>query len=30
MGIDPTQHLSNAGRPVQLVAGGEPIKELFA
>jgi hypothetical protein len=30
MGIDPAQHLHNAGRPVQLVAGGEPIKELFA
>ena len=29
MGIDPSQHLYNAGRPVQLVAGGEPIKELF-
>lgn len=30
MGIDPTQHLHHAGRPVQLVTGGEPIKELFA
>jgi uncharacterized protein (DUF1501 family) len=29
MGIDPEQHLHNAGRPVQLVAGGQPIKELF-
>jgi hypothetical protein len=31
MGIDPAQHLhSNTGRPVQLVTGGQPIKELFA
>jgi hypothetical protein len=31
MGIDPTQHLhANAGRPVQLVSGGQPIRELFA
>ncbi|HEX4792344.1 MAG TPA: DUF1501 domain-containing protein [Humisphaera sp.] len=31
MGIDPTQMLQNsAGRPVQLVNGGHPIKELFA
>jgi hypothetical protein len=31
MGIDPTQVLHNtAGRPVQLVNGGKPIKELFA
>jgi len=31
MGIDPTQMLTNsAGRPVQLVNGGLPIKELFA
>jgi hypothetical protein len=31
MGIDPHQHLhTNTGRPVQLVAGGNPIKELFA
>jgi uncharacterized protein (DUF1501 family) len=31
MGIDPTQMLTNsAGRPVQLVNGGHPIKELFA
>ena len=31
MGIDPTQHLhAAAGRPVQLVAGGKPIAELFA
>ncbi len=31
MGIDPTQHLvTNTGRPVQLVTGGSPIKELFA
>ena len=31
MGIDPTQHLhSGAGRPVQLVTGGQPIRELFA
>ena len=31
MGIDPTEHLnSGAGRPVQLVTGGQPIKELFA
>jgi hypothetical protein len=31
MGIDPTQHLqTGAGRPVQLVAGGKPIAELFA
>jgi hypothetical protein len=31
MGIDPTEHLNtNTGRPVQLVNGGQPIKELFA
>ena len=31
MGIDPTEHLhTNTGRPVQLVNGGKPIKELFA
>ncbi|MBI4663157.1 MAG: DUF1501 domain-containing protein [Verrucomicrobia bacterium] len=31
MGIDPHQTLhTNAGRPVQLVNGGKPIKELFA
>ena len=31
MGIDPTQHLqTGAGRPVQLVAGGKPIAELFS
>src|SRR6267142_319686 len=31
MGIDPHLHLyTNTGRPVQLVAGGNPIKELFA
>jgi len=31
MGIDPTQVLyNNTGRPVQLVNGGQPIKELFA
>jgi hypothetical protein len=31
MGIDPTEILHNsAGRPVQLVNGGHPIKELFA
>jgi hypothetical protein len=30
MGIDPTQHLHTNGRPVQLVTGGQPIKELFA
>jgi hypothetical protein len=31
MGIDPTEHLhTNTGRPVQLVNGGRPIKELFA
>ena len=31
MGIDPHEHLiTNTGRPVQLVAGGNPIKELFA
>ncbi len=31
MGIDPAQHLhTNTGRPVQLVNGGQPIKELFA
>jgi hypothetical protein len=31
MGIDPTQHMvTNTGRPVQLVTGGAPIKELFA
>jgi hypothetical protein len=30
MGIDPTQVLHNAsGKPVQLVNGGHPIKELF-
>jgi len=30
MGIDPTQILHNAsGKPVQLVNGGHPIKELF-
>jgi hypothetical protein len=30
MGIDPTEHLvTNTGRPVQLVNGGTPIKELF-
>jgi hypothetical protein len=30
MGIDPHMHLhTNTGRPVQLVAGGNPIKELF-
>ena len=30
MGVDPTQHLHAAGgRPVQLVAGGRPIGELF-
>ena len=30
MGIDPTQVLhTNTGRPVQLVNGGRPIKELF-
>jgi uncharacterized protein (DUF1501 family) len=30
MGIDPTQHLqTNTGRPVQLVNGGRPIKELM-
>ena len=30
MGIDPTQVLhTNTGRPVQLVNGGKPIKELF-
>jgi hypothetical protein len=31
MGIDPTELLhTNTGRPVQLVTGGQPIKELFA
>jgi uncharacterized protein (DUF1501 family) len=31
MGIDPHEHLiTNTGRPVQLVNGGNPIKELFA
>ncbi|HUR56024.1 MAG TPA: DUF1501 domain-containing protein [Gemmataceae bacterium] len=31
MGVDPTEHLiTNTGRPVQLVNGGTPIKELFA
>jgi hypothetical protein len=31
MGIDPAEHLvTNTGRPVQLVNGGRPIKELFA
>jgi hypothetical protein len=31
MGIDPTQHMTtNTGRPVQLVNGGHPIKELFS
>jgi hypothetical protein len=31
MGIDPHLHLqTNTGRPIQLVTGGEPIKELFA
>lgn len=31
MGIDPKQILhTNTGRPVQLVNGGKPIKELFA
>src|SRR6266850_3055715 len=31
MGIDPTMVLhTNTGRPVQLVNGGKPIKELFA
>ena len=31
MGIDPAKHLhTNTGRPVQLVNGGQPIKELFA
>jgi hypothetical protein len=31
MGVDPTEHLyTNTGRPVQLVNGGKPIKELFA
>jgi hypothetical protein len=31
MGIDPAQLLhTNTGRPVQLVNGGKPIKELFA
>ena len=30
MGIDPAKHLhTNTGRPVQLVNGGQPIKELF-
>jgi hypothetical protein len=31
MGIDPSQHLyANGARPVQLVSGGTPIRELFA
>jgi hypothetical protein len=31
MGIDPAQYLhTNTGRPVQLVTGGRPIKELFS
>ena len=31
MGIDPTEHLHTpTGRPIQLVNGGKPIKELFA
>jgi hypothetical protein len=31
MGIDPKQVLhTNTGRPIQLVNGGTPIKELFA
>jgi hypothetical protein len=31
LGIDPTQVLHNGvGRPVQIVNGGAPIKELFA
>ena len=31
MGIDPTEHLhTNTGRPIQLVTGGQPIKELFS
>ena len=30
MGVDPTQHLDHAGRPVQLVNGGAPIQELFS
>jgi hypothetical protein len=31
MGVDPDQLLyNNTGRPVQLVNGGQPIKELFA
>jgi hypothetical protein len=31
MGIDPTQQMiTNTGRPVQLVNGGHPIKELFS
>jgi hypothetical protein len=31
LGIDPTEVLHNAsGRPVQLVNGGQPIRELFA
>jgi hypothetical protein len=31
MGIDPAEHLvTNTGRPVQLVNGGAPIRELFA
>lgn len=30
MGVDPAKHLhTNTGRPVQLVNGGQPIKELF-
>jgi hypothetical protein len=31
LGIDPSRVLhTNTGRPVQLVNGGAPIKELFA
>jgi hypothetical protein len=31
MGIDPGEHLyTNTGRPIQLVNGGSPIKELFS
>ena len=31
MGIDPARLLhTNTGRPIQLVNGGRPIKELFA
>jgi hypothetical protein len=31
LGIDPTEHLvTNTGRPVQLVNGGNPIRELFS